>query len=243
MAVGQAMKSNPAPLVIPCHRVVAKGDLGGWVYGSDLKRRLLAHEGVSLPSNSVVHGGYRPAMEAVAPIAPTPASLEERIRRGESETLEFKSRAGWHGRRADQHEVVKTVCGFLNAQGGELVIGVRDDGTSVGLKCDHPPGKQFDADKYKLFIVQELLKLRLRVLTAGLVSVDIRDYQGSPVCVVVVRPSPDDPVFAQPLANDGKSWRQIHSDKWDFWVRDVNATVRYEGEKLTRYVRRHFRSA
>lgn len=29
-SVGQAMKSNPAPLVIPCHRVVAQNGLGGW---------------------------------------------------------------------------------------------------------------------------------------------------------------------------------------------------------------------
>jgi methylated-DNA-[protein]-cysteine S-methyltransferase len=49
-AVGQALGRNPIPLVIPCHRVV-KGDgtLGGFGLGADVKARLLAKEGVSVP--------------------------------------------------------------------------------------------------------------------------------------------------------------------------------------------------
>jgi methylated-DNA-[protein]-cysteine S-methyltransferase len=44
-AVGQIMARNPLPLVIPCHRVVAAGDLGGYGGGLALKRRLLRLEG------------------------------------------------------------------------------------------------------------------------------------------------------------------------------------------------------
>src|SRR5690606_14358281 len=40
-AVGGAMAANEWPLVIPCHRVVAAGGLGGYGGGLDLKRRLL----------------------------------------------------------------------------------------------------------------------------------------------------------------------------------------------------------
>jgi methylated-DNA-[protein]-cysteine S-methyltransferase len=48
-AVGQACGSNFFPLVIPCHRVVAAGGLGGFAHHSDgfhlqVKRWLLAHE-------------------------------------------------------------------------------------------------------------------------------------------------------------------------------------------------------
>jgi len=44
-AVAQACKQNPVPLVIPCHRVVrADGDLGGYRWGVERKRRLLAQE-------------------------------------------------------------------------------------------------------------------------------------------------------------------------------------------------------
>jgi len=46
-AVGQALAANPLPLIIPCHRVIAKdGSLGGYSSGLDRKRWLLKHEGV-----------------------------------------------------------------------------------------------------------------------------------------------------------------------------------------------------
>ncbi len=55
-AVGGACRANPLPLVVPCHRVVAAGGLGGFA-GADaegpelaLKRRLLAREGVRFPA-------------------------------------------------------------------------------------------------------------------------------------------------------------------------------------------------
>lgn len=45
--VGQALKANPLPLIIPCHRVIAaRGKLGGYSAGLAHKRWLLAHEGV-----------------------------------------------------------------------------------------------------------------------------------------------------------------------------------------------------
>jgi len=48
-AVGSALGANPLPIIVPCHRVVcANGSLGGFSApgGTDLKRRLLKHEGV-----------------------------------------------------------------------------------------------------------------------------------------------------------------------------------------------------
>jgi methylated-DNA-[protein]-cysteine S-methyltransferase len=48
-AVGTVMASNPLPIVIPCHRVVASGSLGGFSapQGIELKRRLLEMEATS----------------------------------------------------------------------------------------------------------------------------------------------------------------------------------------------------
>ena len=45
-AVGQALKHNRLPIVIPCHRVINKsGDLGGFSAGVEMKRKLLKIEG------------------------------------------------------------------------------------------------------------------------------------------------------------------------------------------------------
>ena len=44
-AVGNALSSNPLPIVVPCHRVIrSDGSLGGFRYRTDLKRRLLELE-------------------------------------------------------------------------------------------------------------------------------------------------------------------------------------------------------
>lgn len=45
-AVGRACTSNPVPIIVPCHRVIASdGTLGGYAGGLALKRWLLGHEG------------------------------------------------------------------------------------------------------------------------------------------------------------------------------------------------------
>jgi O-6-methylguanine DNA methyltransferase len=44
-AVGQALKRNPYPIIIPCHRVIrSNGSLGGYTKGKRLKRQLLLLE-------------------------------------------------------------------------------------------------------------------------------------------------------------------------------------------------------
>lgn len=46
-AVGQAVKRNPIPIIIPCHRVIREdGSLGGFSLGIEIKKRLLVLEGV-----------------------------------------------------------------------------------------------------------------------------------------------------------------------------------------------------
>lgn len=53
-AVGQACGANPVPIIIPCHRVVGRVSLGGFIKSTgdtqlDIKRWLLNHEGITKP--------------------------------------------------------------------------------------------------------------------------------------------------------------------------------------------------
>lgn len=54
-AVGQALRKNPFPIIIPCHRVI-KGDrtLGGYTGGLRLKRWLLQNEGIEIKGRKVL---------------------------------------------------------------------------------------------------------------------------------------------------------------------------------------------
>ncbi|MEA1993220.1 MAG: MGMT family protein [Euryarchaeota archaeon] len=57
-AVGNAMKKNDVPLLIPCHRVVrTDGKLGNYSGGTDLKERILYKEGVEL-ENGIIPPKY-----------------------------------------------------------------------------------------------------------------------------------------------------------------------------------------
>ncbi|MET7464264.1 methylated-DNA--[protein]-cysteine S-methyltransferase [Nonomuraea sp. NPDC005501] len=49
--IGSIMGSNPIPIVVPCHRVIAGNGLGGFSGGEgvETKRRLLTHEGYLQP--------------------------------------------------------------------------------------------------------------------------------------------------------------------------------------------------
>jgi methylated-DNA-[protein]-cysteine S-methyltransferase len=47
-AVGNTMRINPIPIVIPCHRVVGSDGIGGYGGGLARKRQLLALEGIDL---------------------------------------------------------------------------------------------------------------------------------------------------------------------------------------------------
>jgi methylated-DNA-[protein]-cysteine S-methyltransferase len=60
-AVGQALSRNPVPIIIPCHRILAKGRrVGGFsAYGGKVtKERLLALEGVRLDADAPLLPGF-----------------------------------------------------------------------------------------------------------------------------------------------------------------------------------------
>ncbi len=45
---GQALRRNPYPIVIPCHRVVSRKGIGGFTPRIELKVKLLEHEGIRI---------------------------------------------------------------------------------------------------------------------------------------------------------------------------------------------------
>ncbi len=46
--VGIAMRLNPFPVIIPCHRVIGRKGIGGYSMGIEIKKDLLKHEGILL---------------------------------------------------------------------------------------------------------------------------------------------------------------------------------------------------
>jgi len=57
--------------------------------------------------------------------------IHELIEAGESRTVEFK-----RARQGLSRALYQTVCAFLNRDGGDILLGVEDDGTVQGVDLD-----------------------------------------------------------------------------------------------------------
>ena len=82
------------------------------------------------------------------------SDIETLIAQGESANLEFKSSFRWDLRenkvnRALESVVLKTLAGYMNGNGGTLLIGVADDGTVLGLDHDYETLKKQDRDGFE----------------------------------------------------------------------------------------------
>ena len=61
----------------------------------------------------------------------TSGRISELLRNGEGLTIEFKLCSG-----KIEHDVFESICAFLNRFGGDVLLGVKNDGTVVGVKGD-----------------------------------------------------------------------------------------------------------
>jgi uncharacterized membrane protein YeaQ/YmgE (transglycosylase-associated protein family) len=150
---------------------------------------------------------------------------------GESSGVEFKSTARinlFTGARDDRMElaIARTVAGFLNGDGGILLIGVDDDGRAIGLDKDLAVMKSPDHDRYELWLVDHLQRT-LGKPTLAFVSITIDPYAGEHVVVVTVEPS-DRPVFL----DEPKGGRTA-----DFYVRMGNSTRSLLTDEFNEYQR------
>ena len=160
--------------------------------------------------------------------------IEEMIRRGESDRLEFKSTARWNlhtAQRDDRIEMVvaKTVCGFLNTDGGTLLIGVNDDGVPVGLVNDFAVVKAPDPDRYELWL-RDFLGSTLGQNSAALPAIDFTPIVVDDVETFVCRvscPASPRPVFVRPAKGTGQS---------ELWVRIGNSTRQFKVDEAVDYV-------
>ena len=93
-AVGTALGRNPIPVLIPCHRVVrSDGTIGNYAWGSEMKRDLLAGEGLDPDAiEEAARRGARFTGSDTTRIYCYPSCRHAR-RAGEAHKVEFRSTA------------------------------------------------------------------------------------------------------------------------------------------------------
>jgi type I restriction enzyme R subunit len=159
----------------------------------------------------------------------------ELIKRGESKTLEFKSTLRWNLKQDRQDDkgvtlaVLKTVAAFLNTEGGDLLIGVADDGTIVGIERD-----QLESEDKFMRHLSQVVRNALGDRAGTCIDPKTQTVEGKTVCVVSCQRSPE-PVFLK--------WKGMEaSEGGDFFVRSGPGTVKLAPESAGEYIRTRFPS-
>ncbi len=87
------------------------------------------------------------------------------------------------------HAALKTIAAFLNTEGGDLLIGVADDGSIVGIERD-----QFESDDKFMLHLAQVVRNGLGDRAGTCIDPKMQVVQGKTVCVVSCQRSPE-PVF------------------------------------------------
>lgn len=129
----------------------------------------------------------------------------ELIERGESTHVEFKETGRLNKHTSDRDErlefaAARSVAGFLNAEGGTLLIGIRDDRTVTGIDGELHLVKKNDLDGYELWL-HDMLSTRLGDIAALQVRVRFPVLDGKHVCRIDCPESPK-PIFTRPPKGD-----------------------------------------
>jgi schlafen family protein len=149
------------------------------------------------------------------------------IQGGENDKVEFKSSLRYDYNKnitnASLEEViVKTIAGFMNANGGDLLIGVDDNGNILGLEHDYISLRKKNQDGFELKIYQ-LINNYIGIEFCSLVQLTFFSLDGNDICVLRIDSS-ESPVY-------------IHkSDKTAFYVRVGNSTKPMTIKEAVKYI-------
>jgi predicted HTH transcriptional regulator len=179
-----------------------------------------------LMARVIKDGFYRISAKGTA-VGDGLAHAKTLIAAGEGQKVEYKStlRVNLKTGQSDAKMgfmVLRTIAGFLNADGGHLLIGVDDSGKVLGLEADGFPNE----DKMTLHLV-EMAKNTLGAPNMMFVDNRYESVDGKRVMIVVCRPA-SQPVFLK----DGDHER--------LYVRTLAATSELSGSHAQHYIQSRF---
>ena len=160
---------------------------------------------------------------------------EELLKLQESKTLEFKSSLRWNlqeDRKDDKHvthAALKTIAAFLNTEGGDLLIGVADDRTVLGIDHD-----RLETDDKFMRHLAQAVRNGLGDRAGTCIDPKTQIVEGKTVCLVSCQRSPE-PVYLR--------WKGIeNAEDGDLYVRSGPGTVRLAAVDAQTYVATRFGS-
>ena len=166
-------------------------------------------------------------LDAISELAESD-KIKSLIRNGESKILEFKETLSLCLRTREkkpyiEDSVIKTIGGFLNTDGGVLLVGVEDSGVIKGIEIESNLFHKGNKDKFLLHF-KNMLKNRIGEQFYPFIDQDLVHVDGKTVLRVQCKSSD----------------KAVYVDDNDFYVRTNPATDKLEGRKLVEYIQAHF---
>ncbi|MDE2040793.1 MAG: putative DNA binding domain-containing protein [Patescibacteria group bacterium] len=160
-------------------------------------------------------------------------SLQMLLKEGEGMFLEFKQTLRYDVRKKTvskdvERAVMKAIAGFMNADGGTLVIGVDDEGIVTGLANDFETLAKRNRDGFENHL-NMLVKTMMGIKFANYIHARFDYFNDKEACLVHVEPS-HKPAYLQ---NPG--------GKEEFFVRMGNTTQPFSMSEAEEYIKTRWR--
>jgi hypothetical protein len=170
----------------------------------------------------------------VAELESNAQKIRRLVRKGESKTLELKQsfsldvkeqKKETNKKEYLEDKCLTTIVGFLNTDGGKLIVGVKDNGEFSGLEIEISKFHKGSKDKFLQYL-QNRIKDRIGVEYSPYINYETIEVDKN--CTVL-------------LVNCEASETECYLDRESFYVRTNPATLRLKGPELVKYVRKRFK--
>ncbi len=125
-----------------------------------------------------------------------------------------------------EKSVMKTITGFLNTEGGNLIIGVTDNGKIYGIEEDYQTLVRKDRDGFENHFNQ-ILKLMIGTELRQYINLTFEKIEDKDVCLVEVEPSPK-PVYIKANGDE------------EFFIRTGNTISPLKVSEVNSYIESHW---
>ena len=149
------------------------------------------------------------------------------VREPESQCLELKASLRYNSRQHCldpdlEFNCLKTVCAFLNSEGGDLLIGVNDRNRVVGLKHDYKTFHKKNRDAFENYLVNQISH-KIGNVHLKFITVTFPKPFGKEICRINIKPS-QEPAFL------------YHKSRQYFYVRAGNGSRPFNISESARYM-------
>jgi len=158
-------------------------------------------------------------------------TLNDYLKVGESSSVEYKASIRWD---MDQDKInkelekviIKTIDGFLNFEGGTLLIGIDDNGEIIGIEKDISTLKKKNIDGFQQLLIN-LISEYLGAEYSQYINITFEKVDNKSVCIVNIDKAPQS-VFVR------------EKDTKLFYIRSGNTTKLLNSEEAYNYIQLHW---